>query len=65
MRLVLLDRDGVLNQGPPDDLTAPEFTAPELTAPDQLVPPPGAAVDAVLADPPSRSPLRRAKEGRP
>lgn len=47
MRPVLLDRDGVPNQGPPDDLTALE-----LTAPDQLVPPPGAAVDAVLADRP-------------
>ena len=42
MRLVLLDCDGVLNQGRPD----------YLTAPDQLVPPPGAAVDAVPADRP-------------
>lgn len=56
MRLVLLDRDGVLNQGPPDDLTAPDsprlIHRARLTAPDQLVPPPGAAVDAVSADGP-------------
>jgi hypothetical protein len=52
MRPVLLDRDGVPNQGPPDDLTALPTHRARLTAPDQLVPPPGAAVDAVPADGP-------------
>ncbi|MCH7540477.1 MAG: hypothetical protein IH999_08800 [Proteobacteria bacterium] len=47
MRLVLLDRDGVLNQGPPDDLTAPDSPGPTSWRRS-----PGAAVDAVLADRP-------------